>query len=179
MIFEKPGKVHTDETIDLALATAKEQGIKHIVIASHSGFTAEKLLGADFNVVCVTGVNGARQKGKNEMSKEMQKKLTDGGIRLVTASHVLSGAERGISTMVGGMYPVEVMAHTLRMFSQGVKVCVECAVMALDADAIPYGERIVAIGGTGTGADTAAILIPSHASSIFETRIHEVLCKPL
>ena len=71
------------------------------------------------------------------------------------------------------------MAFTLRMLSQGVKVCVEIAIMALDADLIPLGDRIIAIGGTGNGADTATILTPSHAASVFETKIHEILCKPM
>jgi hypothetical protein len=64
------------------------------------------------------------------------------------------------------------------MFGQGVKVCVEIATMALDAGMIPYGEDVIAVGGTGTGADTAVILRPSHAASIFDTWISEILCKP-
>ncbi len=179
MIFEKPGKEHTDKTIELALKSAKEHGIRTIVVASHTGFTAKMLLKhKDFNIVCVTGANGAREAGVNAMSLETMSELKDNGVVLVTASHVLSGVERGISTKVGGMYPAEIMAFTLRMLSQGVKVCVEIGVMALDAGAIPFGEPIVAIGGTGVGADTAAILTPSHASSIFDTKIHEILCKP-
>jgi len=180
MYFEKPGKQFTDKTIEIALEAAKQRGIKHIVFASHTGFTARKLMNLDdFNVVCVTGVNGAREKGKNEMTKEVAQELLDGGVKLVTASHVLSGVERGISTKTGGMYPAEIIAFTLRMLSQGVKVCVEIAIMALDADTVPYGEKVIAIGGTGAGADTAAVITPSHASSVFETKIHEILCKPL
>jgi len=91
---------------------------------------------------------------------------------------VPSGAERGMSKTFGGAYPVEIIAHTLRMFGQGTKVCVEVAIMALDAGLIPYGEPIIAIGGTGQGADTAVIITPSHASGIFETKIHEIICKP-
>jgi hypothetical protein len=34
------------------------------------------------------------------------------------------------------------------------------------------------MGGTGKGADTAVVMSPAHASAIFETRIHEILCKP-
>ena len=32
------------------------------------------------------------------------------------------------------------------------RVCVEVAIMALDGDMIPYGEEIIAVGGTGRGA---------------------------
>jgi hypothetical protein len=36
----------------------------------------------------------------------------------------------------------------------------------------------MAIGGTGTGADTAVILTPAHASEIFSVKIHEIIRKP-
>ena len=179
MIFEKPGKDNTDAAIKCALDAASERGIKYIVLASHTGFTAKKLLGVDdVKVICVSGVNGAREKGVNSMPKEVRKELIEGGIEVVTATHVLSGVERGISSKVGGMYPAEIMAFTLRMLSQGVKVCVEIAIMALDADVIPFGEPVIAIGGTGNGADTVAIVTPSHAAYVFETKVHEILCKP-
>lgn len=50
---------------------------------------------------------------------------------------------------------MEVIAHTLRFFGQGMKVCVEIAVMAADGGLIPPNIPILSIGGTGRGADTA------------------------
>ena len=76
------------------------------------------------------------------------------------------------------MYPAEIMSGTLRMFGQGIKVCVEISIMALDAGAIPHGENVIAVTGTGRGADTAAILTPAHAAKVFKTKIHEIICKP-
>ncbi len=112
------------------------------------------------------------------MPQEKRAYLTEKGMRVLTASHVLSGVERGISSQASGMYPAEIMSHTLRMFGQGVKVCVEIATMALDAGFIRYGEKIIAIGGTQQGADTAVILTPAHANEIFRTYINEIICKP-
>lgn len=57
-------------------------------------------------------------------------------------------------------------------------MCVEISVMALDAGLIPYGEEVIAVGGTGEGADTAIIIKPAHAANIFDTWISEILCKP-
>jgi hypothetical protein len=37
---------------------------------------------------------------------------------------------------------------------------------------------LIAIAGTGRGADTSVILRPSHAATILETRIKEIICKP-
>ncbi len=97
-------------------------------------------------------------------------------MQVVTATHVLSGAERGLSNRFTGVYPVEIIAHTLRMFGQGTKVCVECAVMALDAGAIQPGP-VVCVGGTGAGADTAWILRPAHAQNILDTKLDRLICK--
>jgi len=178
MYFTKPGKGNTEKTIELALKAAKERDIRHIVIASTSGESARLLAGSGLNVVCVTHVNGFSEKGKHEISAEIRADLVKEGVQVLTTSHLLSGAERAFSTKFGGTYPVEIMAHTLRMFGQGTKVCVEIAVMALDAGLIPYGEKVMAIGGTGRGADTAVIISPAHAQSILDTQVHEVICKP-
>ena len=178
MYFNQKGCVNTEETVRLALATAKERGIRHIAVASNTGGTAILLAGHDLGVVCVTHVNGFAECGKNEMPHDMRAKLQASGIQVLTTSHVLSGAERGISSRFGGAYPIEIMAHTLRMFGAGVKVAVEVSVMALDAGLIPYGEPIIAVAGTKRGADTAVILTPAHAADILGTQIHEIICKP-
>jgi len=104
--------------------------------------------------------------------------LEDAGAIIVTAAHALSGTERAISGKFGGAYPVEIMAHTLRMFCQGMKVCVEVATMALDAGAIKSPRPVIALGGTGSGLDTACVITPGYSAKIFETRVHEILCKP-
>lgn len=178
MIFEKAGRENTAAVIELAQKTAAERGIGYIVVASNTGETAALLSEADCQVVCVTHANGFAQKGENEMSAESRAILEASGIKVYTAAHVLSGVERGISRAVGGMYPAEIMANSLRMLGQGVKVCVEISIMALDGGMIPYGEEVIAIGGSGRGADTAVILSPAHSNAVFETKIHEILCKP-
>ena len=152
-----------------------------IVIASHSGKSVYTLLdaieGTDFHnkIIVVRSVSKA---GKNPMAPEVRQDLEARGVIIVTAAHVLSGAERGLSTRFQGAYPVEIMAHTLRTLGQGTKVCFECAVMALDADAIPYGRPVVTLAGKAPGIDTAIVITPSYAASILDTKIHEIICKP-
>ena len=179
MYFESVGVINTNATTALALKTAVEKGIKYVVVASSSGDTAKLLLNSNgINIICVTHANGYPKPGKNEMPQEIRSELADLGIKVLTTTHVLSGAERGISKSFGGASPIEIIAHSLRMLGQGAKVCVAVSIMALDAVLIPYGEPIISIGGSGKGADTAVIITPSHASSIFETKIHEIICKP-
>jgi hypothetical protein len=179
MYFPEEGAKNTAKTIELAVQAAAQRGIGYIVVASNTGETAELLAGTGAQVVCVTHVNGFAEKGKNEMPEDTRARLHEKGVKTLTTTHVLSGAERGISRRSGGAYPVELVAQTLRMLGHGMKVCVECSIMALDAGLIPYGEKVMAVGGTLRGADTAVVLTPGHADSLFDTRVHEVICKPM
>jgi len=50
--------------------------------------------------------------------------------------------------------------------------------MATDAGLIPANKDVIAIGGTGRGADTALRLKPANSSRFFDLRIREVIAKP-
>jgi len=179
MYFSEKGKINTEKCVELAIKTAGDRKIKHIIVASNSGNTAKLFKELkDINVVCVTHAYGFAEPGKNEISDELLEELKREGIKVLSTTHVLSGAERGISKKFGGVNPVEIMAYTLRMLGQGTKVCVEIAVMALDAGLIPYGEEVIAVAGSGKGADTAVIIRPAHANNILDTKINEIVCKP-
>ena len=167
----------TDKTIERAVAKATELGIKYVVIASNTGVSIEKALGKFTNIVWVSHHFGYAKPNEFEFTKEMKDKLEAEGIKWVTAAHVLSGSERGLSSKFSGYGPVEIISAALRMFGQGTKVAVEVATMALDAGTIPEGEKIISIGGTGRGLDTALVLTPAHASKILDTKIHEVIIK--
>ena len=181
--FENAGKQNTAETIRIALERAKALGCP-IVAASTMGVTADALLtaaeaaGFQGKIVIVRGCSSKQRSGVNLMKPETKVALEARGATIVTAAHALSAGERAISTGFRGAYPLEIMAHTLRLFGQGTKVCVEASVMALDADAIPFGVPIVAIGGSHRGADTAAVITPSYSASILNTVVNELLCKP-
>ncbi|MGL6198940.1 MAG: pyruvate kinase alpha/beta domain-containing protein [Lachnospiraceae bacterium] len=170
---------NTEACVELAINTARERNLKHIVVASSSGSTAGLFRGhPELNVACVSLAYGYGKDGGTTMTVDAMNELTHDGIRVLNTTHVLSGAERGISKKHGGISPVEIMADTLRMFGQGTKVCVEVSIMALDAGLIPYGEEIIAVAGSGHGADTVLIIRPEHASNILDTKIIEIICKP-
>ena len=185
MYFKSSGFENTAEALTIAVREAKKRNISHVIVASNTGATVAALAeesrkqGYDGKLVCVTHVYGFKENGKNELPEEKRQELEKQGIRVCTAAHALSGSERCLSRKFQGAYPVEIVAHTLRMFGQGVKVCTEITVMALDAGLIPYGQPVIALGGTSRGADTSVVLTPSYSSSVLDTRIHEILCKPL
>jgi len=57
-------------------------------------------------------------------------------------------------------------------------VAVEIAVMAADAGLIPTGREVIAIGGSGSGADTAIVLQAAHMNNYFDLEIREIIAKP-
>ena len=180
MYFKEPGSHNTKNTLKLAFQTAKARGIKDIVIATTKGDTIDLIEQADgLNIVVVTHVYGMKEPGKNSLSEEKRTAFLEKGYRVCTAAHVLSGAERSLSLKYGGVFPVEIIAQTLRFFGEGTKVCVEIAAMAADAGYIQPNTPVVAIAGTAFGADTAIILRAAHTRDILKTKIDEFICKPI
>ncbi|MDO4541419.1 MAG: pyruvate kinase alpha/beta domain-containing protein [Bacillota bacterium] len=176
--FSKPGKDNTESTIEAAIAVAKAQNINKIVVASTSGATASLLLDRGFDVSVVTHQAGYSQPGAMEISRETIDRLQAGGMKIITGTHFFAGADRAVNRKFQGIYPGELMAHTLRILGQGFKVCVEVAIMAMDAGHIKANSEVVAIGGAGKGADTAVILTPAHSQDFFDTDVKEIICMP-
>ena len=181
MLFEKPGRQNMQEAVRLAAETARKEGINTIILSSNSGESVEELLKNDVSgikIICVTQVHGSKA-GGSEQLEQRKEALKQKGVIFLTATHLLSGVERAMSTRFGGVYPVEIIAHTLRMFSQGTKVCLEVSAMALDAGLIEHMQPVVALGGTGRGVDTAIVLRPSYGNAIFDTKMDYFICKPV
>lgn len=179
MYFDKAGKENTQRTLELAAARAAELGIAEAVLATTKGDTALKALEImrGIRIVAVTYHCGFKEPFQNSMPAAVRSELTAKGVTVVSASHALSGVERSVAARHSGVYPVLLMADTLKLFGQGTKVAVEIAVMAADAGALS-GADIIAVGGSGRGADTALVLKPAHQNNFFDLRIREVVCKP-
>ena len=178
LYFDKPGPQNTQALMNEVIKTAQEKNISKIVVASTTGRTAAYLLGQGFDVTVVSHQAGYQQKGGQELDPGLKDKLIADGMRIYTGTHFFAGADRAVNRKFQGIYPGELMAHTLRILGQGFKVCVEIAVMAMDAGQVQADTEIIAIGGSGKGADTAIILVPSHSQDFFDTDIREIICMP-
>ncbi len=180
--FDSAGE-HIDAVVEAVAERLQAGGVAHVVVATTSGKTgarfAEALRDRDVDVVCVTHHVGFKGGDEDQLEPEHAEAIRAAGGKMLTTSHALSGVGRSISKGFGGVTPVELIAHTLRLFGQGMKVCVEIAVMAADAGLIPTERDVICVGGTGRGADTAVVLRPAHANSFFDLRIRETLCRPI
>ena len=180
--FEKKGAVNTDRTLDIALACCKEKGIRKIVVASSTGKTALRLrekAESSIEVIGVTYSAGSKYREEVEAFNRNRETMIKRGIHVVRGLHALSATERAFENKYkSGLLPLNIVADTLRMFSQGMKVCLEVAVMAAEAGFVSPEEEVVVVGGSGTGSDTAVIMKPAYAGSMFESKFKAVLCMP-
>ena len=88
------------------------------------------------------------------------------------------GVGAAFSDKYGGRAPEEIVCDTLYRFSQGMKVAVECTLMAADAGLLDMSQEVIAIAGTDSGADTAIVCKPTYPRTFHALEIHEVLAKP-
>ena len=93
-------------------------------------------------------------------------------------------------------YP-DLVWEVLRRFSEGMKVCVQMALIVSDLGVVPVGGDVLAVAGTGRedfpaggGADTAIVVetveskdffkldLPQSKTKIIGRKIKEILCRP-
>ncbi|RLI04871.1 hypothetical protein DRO38_00305 [Candidatus Bathyarchaeota archaeon] len=178
--FESPGEQNTDVLLSVVKRYVDEKNIRDIVVASTRGLTGVKAseILKGYNVVIVTHHTGFREPGKNELKDEYRRKILANGAKIFTGTHALSSVERAIRRRFGAVETLEIIANTLRLLGQGTKVCVEIVLMAADAGLISMDKDVVAVGGTGRGADTALLIKPANTSDFFNLKIKEVIAKP-
>ena len=183
--FDRPGGENTGDAARMAVERAKALGIRRIIVASTGGSTALAFLDAvkdtGIELVVVTHVVGFVKPGEWEFSADAAGKLRAAGARIVTGTHVLSGLERALSRAqrVGGGSRTEAIAEALRRtVAVGLKVAVECTLIAADQGVIPVDEEVVAVGGTVNGADTVCVIRPAHTASFFDLQVREIVAMP-
>jgi uncharacterized protein len=178
--FDEPGAHNTLDTLEATERRARELDIDTILVASTRGETgiqaAQQL--QDFNVVVVTHSTGFQKPNTQQMAPEKRRAIEEAGAKTLTCQHAFGGVNRGVRNKLDTYLIDEIIAYTLRTFGQGLKVCVEIALMAADAGLVTVGKPCISIGGTGQGADTAAVLIPANAQAFFDLRVMEILAKP-
>jgi hypothetical protein len=180
MYFEKAGKENTEVTLQIAKDEAIRRGIRHIVVASTWGDTgvrmADMLTESGLSLVVVSHNVGFKEAGKDEFETEKRAHIEALGGKVLTSTMVL----RNIGTAIRekqGYSQQDLIANVLRMFGQGMKVCVEIVAMAADAGLIPF-EDVVAVAGTGRGSDTAVVIGANSSNRFFDIKIREILAKP-
>lgn len=178
--FKSAGKENTDALLEIVKGYAEKESIKDIVVASTTGETGAKVtkIFRGYNVVVVTHHVGFQKPGESELKEEFKKEILNNGGKIFTGTHALSSVERAIRKDFGTLQPLELIANVLRLMGEGTKVCVEIVLMAADAGLIPVNRDVIAIAGTGRGADTALRIQPANSARFFDMKIREFIAKP-
>lgn len=178
--FREAGAKNTDLLLKIVKNYVEKEEINDIVVASTTGETGVKAakIFKPRNVVVVTHHFGFREPGKIELLEENKREILSNGAKVFTGTHALSSVERAIRKDFGTLQVLEVIANVLRLMGEGTKVCVEITLMAADAGLIPVDRDVVAIAGTGRGADTALRIKPVSTARFFDLKIREVVAKP-
>ncbi len=178
--FNQPGVENTEEVLRIAKLRAEEVGIKTIVVASTTGYTAAKAVEVfdGMRVIVVTHFAGFREPNTQELTEENRQKVESMGGVVLIAAHTFTGIEGAMRKRFNMHLLGDIIADTLRIFGQGMKVVCEITAMAADAGLVRTDEDVIAIAGTGRGADMAVVLTPVNSRDFFDLRIKEILCKP-
>lgn len=178
--FKNPGVENTETVLRLVKQRAGDLGIKTIVIASTRGETALKAIESlnGFKVIFVSHTAGFKDADSQEFSRETRGKVEALGAAIVTTTHAFGGLGRAVRKKWGSPETGDIVASTLRVFGEGMKVVCEIALMAADAGLVSTREDIISVGGTSRGADTAVVLKPVNAHRFFDLKVREIICKP-
>lgn len=178
--FTQAGPQNTARTLELARLRIEALGIRKALVATATGTTgrqaAQVLQGVQ--VIAVTHSHGFDEPNTQELSDDNRAALEAAGVKVLTAQHAFGGVGRAVRKKLGTYQVDEIMAYTLRTFCEGIKVAAEICLMAADAGLVRTDEAVIAIAGTGRGADTAAVIRPANAQSFFDLRFLEVVCMP-
>ena len=178
--FLKPGKTNTERTLQLAKQRAEELGLKTILISTTCGDSAIQAvrLFKDCQIIAVTHSTGFSGPDTQELSSENRLIFEEAGGKILTCQHAFGGVNRAVRRKLDTYQLDEIIAFTLRLFGQGMKVVAEIALMAADAGLVRTDQPLISIAGTGRGADTAVVLYPTNAQNFFDLKIVETICRP-
>jgi len=173
--------METQDVLQVARKIFVERGMEDIVVASTRGSTglslSELVKDLDANLVVVAHSVGFRGPNTQEFGPETEKKIENRGGKVLFSTMPFHTINDAIRNKMGSSME-SLIADTLRMMGQGTKVCTEIVAMACDAGLVESGKEVLAIAGTGRGADTVLIIKSANSRRFFDLKILDVIAKP-
>ena len=173
--FERPGGDNTSSVFPLVDDELSETGIRKVVIASTRGetaqYTMDRYKGRDIRLVIVPHQYGFGP--EQRFPEELVVRARREGHEVYFGTMLFHTEE-----LFGPGTPMWV-ASFLGAFCQGFKVCVEILLMASNAGLVNEGEKVIVVGGTDRGADTAMVMTGATSMNLKSLHVSQILCKPL
>jgi len=176
---------NTLRVVEAVGAHLDANSVRHVVFATNTGYVGAQFVPLaksrrDVNFVAVKMAPAVDRLYEVKWDEAYGRKMQDAGIKLVCGVHALTGGvDRALRKKFEGFPPSAVIAETLYLFSQGMKVCVEIIAMACDAGLLPEGDQVLSCAGTGHGTDTAIVATSAASANLFDMDIHRILVMPL
>jgi hypothetical protein len=190
--FEEAGRQNTEYVIAVVKERLKIGDLKYVVVASNSGETAlklaEALKGVDVTIICVTETPQRIDWGGEwpTITEENKKRLEKLDVILIENVPYASYCSVFDNNRWRTPSPNTVVYMTLRAVGgAGLKVAMEVMFMAVWAGVLPSGEKVIAMGGTEGGADTAIVVRSAFQENFFASEIakrpmvREILAMPM
>jgi hypothetical protein len=180
--FEKPGRDNTGHCLEVVRQAIKDDGHKHLVVASTTGATgvmfSDALKDSGINLVVVTHSAGFKEPNTIELSDEARESILANGAKLFIGPMLTHSLDTAFAGRFSGSHLTHAVAQSLRRFGEGTKVCCECVMMAVDGGLVPEGEEVLAVAGTARGSDTVTLIKSAASKRFLELRVLEILAKP-
>ena len=171
----------TDLVLELVATRARELEIGTVVIASTTGCSARRAADvlSGLRLIAVTHHAGFDEPDMLSFSRDDREAFTRAGGTVLVSRHAFSelgGRQGRIPAQFLGIG--DVVANTLRIFGDGMKVACEIILMAADAGLVRTDEDVISIAGNGRGVNTAIVVSPVNSKDFFSLLVKEILCKP-
>jgi hypothetical protein len=167
--FGEPGLKNTESVIQAVSEKIDETGIKTVIVASSTGKTAIQFAETLKKKVRLIAVSWKK------IPPENIRTLKNQGVTVCEYEDYLPLHEAG----------KDLIRNTYYTLGQGVKVCVEVVLIAVDKGTISAGQDVIAVGGTGGGSDSAAIIKATSTADMFSSdtekrlEIREIFAMPM
>ena len=179
-VFEAPGGENTQACVDLVRDEVENNGFRYVIVASSTGETAlkmaEALEGLEANLMVIVHPKG--NDAQPALSDANRTKLMEKRVSIFGAPDLSFSLDTAFGSKYAPANPSHVIWQSLRRFGEGMKVCAEIAMMAVDGGLVNEGIEVLSVGGTNSGADTVVVMKAAASKRFQELRVLEILAKP-
>ncbi len=188
--FAEHGPQNTEGVIEAVVERLQEGDLSTLVVASTSGRTAlkfaQQIESKSVRIICVSDPPQADSyPGISPESRKLLEGL--GGLIVDRVPYSSTAYSWGASENVYGALDLRVLFFdAFRIVGgNGLKVAIEVGLMATDGGAVQPGQRLIAVGGTSEGADTAIVMKAAFSQNLMakdptkRPEVYEILAMPM
>ena len=188
--FESPGFLNTDSVIEVTKERLRMRDVAGVIVPMTTGRTLEKFvnkLGKEAKIISISedevmkACKRISYPDKGALGKLVRNRLDESSENDIHLRRDIFDIT--FLPLCGDAW--KPIAETLYVFGAGMKVAIEIAVAAVEIGKIGSSTKVISVGGTGEGADTAVVLRTSTQKESFAGKpekrlsIQEILAMPI